>query len=63
MGKIEKKGKEFVFKQEDGEITARFNNNREKMVLNHEGSPNYKKGFYLLVILGVLYLTFIFISY
>jgi hypothetical protein len=61
MGKIEKKGAEFVYRQDDGEITARFNNIAEKMVLAHEGSPNYKKVFYLLVLAGVLYLTFIFI--
>ena len=60
MGKIEKKGEEFVFRQDDGEITARFNTVAEKMVLAHEGSPTYKKVFYLLVLAGVLYLIFIF---
>jgi len=63
MGKIEKKGGKFVFRQEDGEITARFNDVVEKMVLAHEGSPTYKKVFYLLVFAGVLYLTSIFIFY
>lgn len=61
MGKLEKKGEEFVFRQDDGEITARFKNVTEKMVLAHEGSPTYKKVFALLVLCGVLYLTFIFI--
>ena len=61
MGKIEKEDDVFVFKQDDGEITARFNNIEEKMVLAHEGSPAYKKVFYLLVLGGVLYLTLIFI--
>jgi hypothetical protein len=63
MGKIEKKGNgaEFVFRQNDGEITARFSTIAEKMVLAHEGSPSYKKVFYLLVLAGALYLTFIFI--
>ena len=61
MGRIEKRGEEFVFKQDDGEITARFNNVEEKMVLAHEGSPAYKKVFYLLVLGGVLYLSLIFI--
>ena len=61
MGKIEKNGAEFVFRQDDGEITAWFNNIAEKMVLAHEGRPTYKKVFYILVLAGVLYLAFIFI--
>lgn len=61
MGKIEKNGEEFVFRQDDGKITAKFDHIEEKMVLAHEGSPIYKKVFYLLVLAGVLYLTFIFI--
>ena len=60
MGKIEKQGEEFIFRQDDGEITARFDNIQEKMVLAHEGSSKYKKVFYLLVLAGVLYLTYIF---
>ena len=62
MGTIEKNGDgdEFVFRQDDGEITARFNNIAEKMVLAHEGSPTYKKVFYLLVLAGAIYLAFIF---
>ena len=63
MGKIEINGDgdEFVFRQDDGEITARFSSIAERMVLAHEGSPTYKKVFYLLVLAGALYLTFIFI--
>ena len=61
MGKLEKNGEEFVLKQDNGEITAWFNNVEEKMVLAHEGSPAYKKVFYLLVIGGLLYLSFIFV--
>jgi hypothetical protein len=61
MGKIEKKEDAFVFRQDDGEITARFDTIEEKMVLAHEGSPQYKKVFYLLALIGVLYLTLIFI--
>ena len=63
MGKIEKSpdGNEFVFRQDNGEITAWFSSIAEKMVLAHEGSPTYKKIFYLLVLAGVLYLAFIFI--
>ena len=63
MGKLEKNGEEFVFRQDDGEITARFKNIAKKMVLAHEGSPTYKKVFTLMVLAGVLYLTFIFIFY
>ena len=64
MGKIEKSpdGDEFVFRQDNGEITAWFSSIAEKMVLAHEGSPAYKKVFYFLVLAGALYLTFIFIS-
>ena len=61
MGKIERQGEAFVFRQDNGEITAEFKNVAEKMVLAHEGSPKYKRLFYLLVLAGVLYLTFIFI--
>jgi hypothetical protein len=61
MGKIEKKEGAFVFRQDDREITARFDTIEEKMVLAHEGSSKYKKVFYLLVLIGVLYLTLIFI--
>jgi len=60
MGKIEKNGEEIVFRQENGEITARFSSIAEKMVLAHKGSRTYKKVFYLLVLAGVLYLAFIF---
>ena len=63
MGKIVKKGKEYVFRQDNGEITARFSSIAEKMVLAHKGCPTYKKVFYLLVLVGVFYLAFIFIRY
>ena len=63
MGKIVKKAEEYVFRQDDGEITARFSSIAEKMVLAHKGSPTYKKVFYLLVLAGVFYLAFIFIFY
>jgi hypothetical protein len=63
MGKIEKNGdgNAFVFRQDDDEITARFSSIAEKMVLAHQGSSTYKKVFYLLVLAGALYLSFIFI--
>jgi hypothetical protein len=63
MGKIEKKEDAFLYRQDNGQITARFSSIAEKKVLAHEGRPAYKKVFYLLVLAGALYLAFIFISY
>ena len=63
MGNIEKNGDAFVFRQDDGDITARFSSIEEKRVLAHEGSLAYKRVFYFLVLAGALYLTFIFISF
>lgn len=60
MGKFEKEGEKFVFRQDDGEVSAWFDNIEEKMVLSHEGIPQYKKVFYLLVLGGMLYLAAIF---
>lgn len=60
MGSIEKDGSEYVYRQADGKITARFDSIEEKMVLAHEGRPFYKKVFHVLVLLGVCYLAFIF---
>ena len=63
MGLIKKEGEGLVFQQDDGEITARFIDYEEKMELTHEGHPNYQKVFKILVLLGVIYLVFIFYSY
>ena len=63
MGKIKKKGEGFIFRQDDGKITARFKNIEEKMMLAHQGSPAYKKVLTLLVLAGALYLTLIFVFY
>jgi hypothetical protein len=57
MGKIEKVNGTYVFRQDDGEITAWFDHIDEHMELAHEGRPAYKKFFYLLVSIGVIYLT------
>ena len=62
MGKIESDNENLVFRQDNGEITAWFDHSEEKMVLAHEGDPNYKKVFYLLVLAGVLYLALIFLK-
>ena len=60
MGKIVRQGDDVVYRQEDGEITAWLTNFEEKMELAHEGSPTFKKIFYLLVTAGALYLIGIF---
>ena len=60
MGTIENSKEGFVYRQDDGEITARFESIEEKMVLSHEGSPFYKRVFNLLILAAVLYLALIF---
>mgnify|MGYP001817897025 FL=1 len=52
-----------VYRQADGEITAWLTDFEEKMELTHEGSPIFKKIFYLLVAAGIFYLSLIFIFY
>ena len=61
MGKFVKKDGELVYQQDDGEITAWLNDFEEKMALPHEGTPIYKKIFYLFVIIGIIYLGTVFI--
>ena len=56
MGKIEKRGKETVYTQDDGEITAWLTDFEEKMELGHEGTPAYKIVFYIVSLLGILYM-------
>jgi hypothetical protein len=63
MGKYLEQDGEFVYQQDDGEITAWFNGFEEKMTLPHEGSSGYKKIFYLLVLAGILYLIILFTLY
>jgi hypothetical protein len=60
MGEIVRQEDEIVYRQEDGEVTAWLTNFEEKMELAHEGSPTFKKIFYLLVFAGVIYLVGIF---
>ena len=60
MGRIEKDVQDYVYRQDDGEITARFDSIEEPMILTHEGSPLYKKVFYFLVLFGLCYLAFVF---
>ena len=61
MGRIEKLDDQWVYKQDDGEITARFIDYRERKVLAHEGDSAYRKAFYILVALGVIYLGIVFL--
>jgi hypothetical protein len=60
MGPVEQTPEGFVYRQDDGEITARFEHMEEKMMLAHEGSPRYRQVFNLLVLAGLLYLAYLF---
>jgi len=60
MANIEKSEAVFIYRQDDGEITARFESIEEKMVLSHEGSTLYRRIFNLLIVAGGLYLAYIF---
>ena len=61
MGRFIQHDNEFVYKQDDGEITAWLPDFEEKMELPHEGTPAYKKIFFLLVGIGLIYLLAVFI--
>ncbi|MBU1569257.1 MAG: hypothetical protein ABIJ52_14860 [Pseudomonadota bacterium] len=60
MGRIKKTDGQFEYQQEDGDVTAWFPHIEEKMELSHEGSPLYKKIFYILISMGLLYLIIVF---
>ena len=60
MARFTKHNGELVYQQDDGEITARLIGFEERMELPHEGSAGYKKVFYSLVVIGVVYLTTVF---
>ena len=61
MGKFIIKDRGLVYQQDDGEITAWLNGFEEIMELPHEGTPRYKKIFYFLVIIGIIYLMAVFV--
>ena len=63
MGKFVKYDNELVYQQDDGEITARLTGFEEKMELPHKGSAGYKKIFYFLCIISVIYLMAVFIFF
>jgi len=60
MGRIEHNAQGWLYRQEDGEVTARFDTIEEKRLLAHEGSRFYRRIFTLLVTLGGVYLALIF---
>ncbi len=61
MGKFVKQHNELVYQQDNGEITAWLTDFEEKVELAHEGTPTYKKVFFLLVITGLIYLLAVFV--
>jgi len=63
MADNQRQGQEGVYKQDDGEITAWLTDFEEKMELAHKGSPFYRKVFFLLVLIGCLYLSVIFLLF
>ncbi len=63
MGKIVVAGEEITYRQADGETTAWLTDFKEKMELSHEGSPKFKRIFYLLVTAGIGYLGLVFLLY
>jgi len=63
MAGIEREGQEIVYKQDDGEITAWLTNFEEKMELFHPADAFYKKVFFLMVFIGLLYLGVIFLYF
>ncbi len=63
MSDLEKIDDQWVFRHDDGSITARFKDNRQKMVLTHQGTPTYRKVFFVLVTVGLAYLGGIYFYY
>ena len=61
MGRFVKYDDELVYQQDDGEITARLTGFEEKMELPHKGSAGYKKIFYFLCIISLIYLMAVFV--
>lgn len=60
MGQIIKTDNHFEYQQKNGETTAWFTQIQEKMELSHPGNPWYKKIFYILISMGLLYLIIVF---
>lgn len=60
MGQMIKQDPKILYQQDDGETTAWSYQTEEKMELSHEGTPEYKKIFYILFSIGLLYLLIVF---
>ncbi len=60
MGEFIKQNDQFIYRQEDGRITAWFHDFEEHLELAHEGDPRFKMILYVLVIVGMIYLAGVF---
>ena len=63
MGNLIKQNDQLTYQQDDGEITAWFDGFEEHLELAHEGDPKFQMIFYILVIIGLVYLTNVFIFF
>jgi len=63
MGNLIKQNDQLIYQQDDGEITAWFEGFEEHLELAHEGDPKFQTIFYILVIIGLVYLTNVFIFF
>jgi hypothetical protein len=60
MGQMIKNNGQYEYQQKDGQTTAWFSNSREIRELAHKGSSFYRKIFYYLIGIGILYLGLVF---
>ncbi len=65
MGQMRKINEHYEYQQDDGEATAWFSHDKETGELSHQGSSEYRKIFYYLIGMGILYLglVFVFVPY
>lgn len=61
MGQMIKTNDHYEYQQGDGETTAWFSKTREIRELAHQGSSEYRKIFYYLIGMGILYLGLVFV--
>ncbi len=60
MGQMIKTNEHYEYQQDDGETTAWFSHDKETGELSHQGSLEYRKIFYYLIGMGILYLALVF---
>ncbi len=60
MGHMIKTNEHYEYQQDDGERTAWFFHDNETLELSHQGSSEYRKIFYYLIGMGILYLGLVF---